>query len=63
MPLGHTMLLFVSELQQRKIDRKLTSDVMSTLLVFIQMKSYEIRIILKIFQESSKHPENHILFL
>ena len=53
-----TMRCFVSELYQRKIDRKLTPDVMSTLSVFIQTKSYEIKINLKLFQESSEHPEN-----
>ena len=53
-----TMRCFVSELYQRKIDRKLTPDVMSTLSIFIQTKSYEIKINLKLFQESSEHPEN-----
>ena len=47
--LGHDVrCCFVSELHQRKIDRKLTPDVMSTLSVFIQTKSYEIKINLKV---------------
>ena len=62
--LGHDVrCCFVSELHQCKIDRKSAPDVMSTLSIFIQMKSYEIKINLKIFQESSKDPEKHILFL